>query len=153
MPAVQRRPQPRPEAHRDPRAPRGLSFVGRAGDTGLRRHQGGGCNTRRSHNERILPTSKFEFQVKYDEDGEDSEVHERETYGKGGKGKKSIFSKMKSLLTPEEKDAALELGTTGASTVDTASDLIETSDFTQDTSPVSTSPEASVVTITGEDEI
>ena len=85
----------------------------------------------------MLPTSEPAFQVKYDEDGEDSEVHERETYGKGGKGKKkSIFSKMKSLLTPEEKDAALRLGSTGAST-----------------SPVSTSPEALVVTITGEDEI
>ena len=79
-------------------------------------------------------------------------MHERETYGKGGKGKKSIFSKMKSLLTPEEKDAALELGTTGASTVDTGSDLIETIDFTQDTSPVSTSPGSSMVSITVEDD-
>ena len=40
----------------------------------------------------ILPVSKLSFQVKYDEDEEGSEVHERETYGRGGKGKsKSSF--------------------------------------------------------------
>lgn len=71
-----------------------------------------------------------EEDVKYDEDEEGSEVHERETYGRGGKGKsKSSFFR---------RAADLGLVTTGASTAGTGDDAMETSDFTEETPPIST---------------
>ena len=47
--------------------------------------------------------SRIALQVQDEEEGgEDSEVHERETYGKGGKGKDGIFSKVSNLFGNEE---------------------------------------------------
>ena len=47
-------------------------------------------------------TNNHLLQVQSEEDEGDFEVHERETYGKGGKGKDGIFSKVSNLFGNEE---------------------------------------------------
>ena len=47
-------------------------------------------------------TNNHPLQVQSEEDEEDSEVYERESYGKGGKGKDGIFSKVSNLFGNEE---------------------------------------------------